>query len=250
MGTIPTIGCIQDLLARASTQYFAEPRGRWVFRGHSNVNFALIPSVGRAAHTSKSRAKYEQSLFEIFRREARGCLNAIPTTDWEWLSLAQHHGLPTRLLDWTHNPLVALYFAVEANQDSDGALFALHAVLKTSESVCDGSPFAIKKPVKFYPNIVTPRIRAQEGVFVVCAAPDTPLDHVLREDWRVERYLIPSAQKKALRYDLFRLGVHASSLFPGIDGLARRVTWQHTVSPPNWPPKQAEISADEESCNW
>src|SRR5260370_4666176 len=221
-----TIGCIQDLLLRTSAQYFPEPRGRWVFRGYSNWRFALIPGVGRGTHTSVSRAKYEESLFDIFRREARGCLNTTPRNDWEWLSLAQHHGLPTRLLDWTHNPLVALYFAVEANQASDGALFALHAVLKTSESVCDGSPFAIKKPVKFYPNIVTPRIRAQEGVFVVCAAPDTPLDRVLREDWRVERYLIPLAQKKALRYDLFRLVLHPSSLFPGLHGLPSRVTCQ------------------------
>src|SRR5260370_2706495 len=245
-----TIGCIQDLLLRTSAQYFPEPRGRWVFRGHSNWRFALIPAVGRGTHTSVSRAKYEESLFDIFRREARGCLNATPRNDWEWLSLGEHHGLPTRLLDWTHNRLVALYFAVEANQESDGLFFALHAVRKASERVCNGSPFAIDKPVKFYPNVVTPRIRAQEGLFVACADVEKPLDEVLREDWEIERHLIPSAKKNSLRYDLFRLSVHSSSLFPGIDGLAARIRWQHSVSPPNASAKESEIPAEGELCNW
>src|SRR5258708_39996306 len=147
MGAIPTIGCIQDLLARASTQYFAEPRGRWVFRGHSNVNFALIPAVGRAAHTSQSRAKYEQSLFDIFCREARGYVSAIPATDWEWLSLAQHHGLPTRLLDWTTNPLVAAFFAVSAGNPSEDAIVYSHSI--TDDEIIDPFleiyPFTIGK---------------------------------------------------------------------------------------------------------
>src|SRR4029077_502546 len=85
---------------------------------------------------------------------------------------------------------------------------------------------------KFYPNVITPRIRAQEGVFVVCAQLETALDQVLPNTWNVERLVIPSSIKKDLRYELFRLGIHASSLFPGIGGLATRITWQHTVSPP------------------
>jgi hypothetical protein len=182
-----TIGCVQDLITRTTALYFAEPRGRWVFRGHSDARFKLTPSVGRGLHTSKSRDKYEKSLFNSFCREARGYLTALPTNDWEWLSLAQHHGLPTRLLDWTHNPLAALYFAVEAYPDVDGELVALRALTQSSERVREGSPFTIDKPVKFYPNIVTPRIRAQEGLFVVCATVEVPLDAPLREDLRVER---------------------------------------------------------------
>lgn len=246
-----TIATIQDILNRSSATYFTEQRGRWIFRGHSKVGFKLIPSVGRAQHTSACRSKYEESLFDIFRREARGYFNAssLPTDDWEWLSLAQHHGLPTRLLDWTHNPLAALYFAVSENQDVDGQFFALHSIRKVSERIRSGSPFTIERPVKFYPNVITPRIRAQEGVFVVCADVELPLDEVLREDWKIERCLIPSARKKALRYDLFRIGIHASSLFPGIGGLAARVKWQHAVLPPNMP-AQSEALSKEELCNW
>ncbi len=225
------INSVPQFLSYASERYFSEARGRWIFRGHSDSSYKLIPSVGRAMHTSRSRQKYETSLFDIFCREARGYLTAIPATKWEWLALAQHHGLPTRLLDWTHNPLVALYFVVEANRTSDGELFALHGVSKVSEPTLKGSPFSIAKPVKYYPNTVTHRIRAQEALFVVCSELETPLDETLREDWTIERLQVPADTKDALRYQLFRLGVHASSLFPDVDGLTARLKWQHAVSP-------------------
>lgn len=225
------IDTVQQFLSYASENYFKEPRGKWVFRGHSDSGYKLIPSVGRGNHTSKSRAKHESSLFDIYCREARGYLASIPTTEWEWLALAQHHGLPTRLLDWTSNPLVALYFAVEANTTIDGELFGLRAIAKASKTNLNGSPFSIKKPFKIYPNVITPRIRAQESLFVVCSDIENPLDQNLRNDWKIESLRIPKEKKDSLRYELFRIGIHKSSLFPDLDGLASRLKWQHTVSP-------------------
>jgi hypothetical protein len=224
-----SITSVPELIGLSSSKYFSEPRGRWVFRGHSKATFELIPSVGRSKHTSKSRERYEQSLFEIFKREARSYCDALPTTDWEWLSLAQHHGLPTRMLDWTYNPLVALYFVVEADEDFDGKFFALRAI-RTVYNL-PPSPFGIKKPVKFFPNLITPRIRSQEGVFVVCQNLESPLDRVLPSDWVVEEHEVTASVKRDLRYELFRLGIHASSLFPDLDGLSARLKWQHGVSP-------------------
>jgi len=226
------VNSIGTFLDHAYRSYFTQARGHWVFRGHSDINYNLLPSVGRGLHTSKSREKYEQSLFDIFQREAHGFLATVPANEWEWLSIAQHHGLPTRLLDWTHNPLVALYFAVEANSGSDGQIFALQALTKAAESVRTASPFSIASPVKYYPNIVTSRIRAQEGLFVACASVEVPLDQALRSDWRIESLRVPANRKAHLRYELFRLGVHASSLFPDVDGLASRIRWQHTISSP------------------
>lgn len=243
---MPQISKLQDVFEQLR-QFFTEPRGRWVFRGHANRDHTLVPSVGRGTHTSKSREKYERSLFDIFCREAEGYISTLPTNDWEWLSFAQHHGLPTRMLDWTYNPLVALYFAVETLPTIHGELLAIRTSSKTSERSRPESPFTITQPTKYYPNIVSPRIRAQEGIFVVCSQIETPLDQYLRRDWRLERLSIPAAAKETLRYELFRVGVHASAIYPDIDGLAARLRWQHGVQPlssePETPPQHEPIVA-------
>lgn len=225
------ITSVQDLMKVASRRYFGNARGHWIFRGHSKASYELIASVGRA--NPESREKYEKSLFDTFCREALLYINTPPASPWEWLSIAQHHGLPTRMLDWTYNPLVALYFAVKEKKDSDGKLFALHAEDTASEKVRASSPVEIGKPYKFFPNIVTPRIRAQEGVFVVCRSLELPLDRDLldlQSEWTIEQYLIPASAKEFVCWELYSLGVHASSLLPDLDGLGARVKYQHEAS--------------------
>ena len=230
--TIKRIETAAFFLSDEGQKYFHEPRGRWVFRGHADSAYTLIPSVGRSKLSSTTREKYEASLFEVFVREAQGYTNQFPTEVWEQLAFAQHHGLPTRLLDWTHNPLVALYFAVCSNESKDAEIFALNSDKKISAKSLSKSPFETSIPRKYYPRTVSPRIRAQEGLFVICANPELTLDEDLREGWTIDRYLIPSACKPSIRYELFRLGVHESSLFPDIDGLAARLKWQQSATPP------------------
>lgn len=225
---------VSELLKITSDSYFKKSRGQWVFRGHSDASYKLIPSVGRGGHTLSTTEKYEKSLFQRFKREAGSYLDPLPVNDWEWLSVAQHHGIPTRLLDWSQNPLVALYFAVQArdeSDESDGELVALNVPRKVPESATNGSPFDLRTAMKCYPNTVSPRIRAQEGLFVICPDPEKALDKNLRKTWRIEKILVPAASKARLRYELYRLGVHKSALFPDLDGLAARIKWEHTVPP-------------------
>src|ERR1700722_6840868 len=82
-----------------------------LYRGVTDAAYELIPKIGRdKVLDSESVLQCEQAVFAEFKRAASPFLTPQPQNDLEWLFLCQHHGLPTRLLDWTTNPLVALYF--------------------------------------------------------------------------------------------------------------------------------------------
>ena len=95
-----------------------------IYRGVSNSRYALIPKIGRYGISKAELEKVEKSLLRRFKDQAVPYLNFRPENDWDWLAIAQHHGLPTRLMDWSTNPLVAAFFAVQSNDDSDAAVYA------------------------------------------------------------------------------------------------------------------------------
>lgn len=228
---------LAEFIRECADRYLNKRRGEWVFRGLSKKSYKLTPSIGREKHTSKSFEKYEQSITRLFKREVIVHSDRHIANDFELLALAQHHGLPTRLLDWTFNPMVALYFAVSEHPTVDGAFICLRAEKRISDAkVCSMSPFSLDRDYKFIPRSVTARLVAQEGLFTISHHPEVPLEEEHRDDWELQQWDVPAGLKNRLRYDLFRLGVTRSKLFPGLDGLAGHLRWQHTVVPDEvWP---------------
>lgn len=84
---------------------------QWMFRGQANESWEVKPKAGRHPYLEKDDLEY----LEGWKRKASEYIKAKPQNDWEWMAIAQHHGLPTRLLDWSYNPLVAAFLRVSLN---------------------------------------------------------------------------------------------------------------------------------------
>lgn len=142
-----------------------------IYRGVASYNhYRLIPSVGRNISFKYSKNK-EEWMFHLFKEKAIPFLRELPRDDWEFLAVAQHYGLPTRLLDWTWNPLVASFFAVLEYNEDDGAVYPLYAAMvpphSPSMSPLESSGYCIYKPPHFDGRII-----AQSGLFTSQDKPD------------------------------------------------------------------------------
>jgi len=119
---------LDELGADAWDSRLSRHRSPFAFRGHQRADAGLASSLVRLAGNSRDAASLERHLLRNFKKYAYG----KPAHDsvWHWLSLGQHHGLPTRLLDWTFSPLVALHFATAslARMDEDGCVWMVNFV--------------------------------------------------------------------------------------------------------------------------
>ena len=194
-----------------------------IYRGVTKDSHELIPDIGRYDGISSSKIEREEKrILRMFKEQAVPYLRFIPRTEWEWLAIARHHGLPTRLLDWSRNSLVGAYFAVEKKHKGDSVVYAYHSekYIRTDKKL---DPFAIDHVGKFIPTHITPRITAQVGVFTIHPEPKSPF-----KSSDVDRLIIRSSAREKLKWILYRYGIHRASLFPDLDGLAWHLKWLRT----------------------
>lgn len=207
------------------------PVGAFFFRGQAQ-NDPIVPKIGRPAY--KWDPAREKNLLNAFERAARPFLRVLISSRWEWLALAQHHGAPTRLTDWSTSPLVAAWFAVSSfPHDTDAVLFALdlhHPDIETLDvatgSTQSGSIF--KDPLDIRRGVylmetppVSARITTQRGIFTVHGEPTQPL-HI--EPTNI--FTIPVAMRNDFQGQLLDIGIDASHIFPDLDGLCSTLDWR------------------------
>ena len=228
-------------------------RAIW-YRGLTDVQHDLVPTMYRPKTVVEGRNEW--FLMNRFKQNAHQFLDSRPQGEWEWLLLMRHHGLPSRLLDWTESPLVALFFALytpnepDPTIDTDGSIWCLlPSVLNEFSNVPDPSTLPmltdeigrrgttdeiveIYKPSRIDWNTpasppplggisirTSRRIQAQQGVFTIHHVSPTPLEQISdgRHVWRL---IIPKGKKKTLAEELGRLHINSLSIYPELDNVA------------------------------
>jgi hypothetical protein len=200
-------------------------KGEWLFRGQHDVKWPLRPGIARIRPRKGSLEETERRLVSEFRRVSPPHLRQIPTHAWDWLALAQHHGVPTRLLDWTANPLAALFFAIEHPGPHRSAVWCYQS---TRALVIDSEdPFAISRVQIFRPSHISPRISGQFGYFTVHPYPYKDLRAREDSDEQLIQITVRASARPGLRHALDRMGVNRATLFPDLDGVASYIKWSH-----------------------
>ena len=207
---------------------------RWIFRGQTDPSWELVPKAGRKNLNDFG----EERIFRPWKRKAYSFVDSIPQNDWDWLALGQHHGLPTKLLDWTYNPLAACYFAVREDSENDSVVYAFFSEFYILTEEVD--PFEFKGISRYKPKGIASRIMNQSGTFTAHGPPNLDLKEEIGESTQLEKIIIDGNYKNKLRHELSYYGYNELTLFPDLDGLSKHVSW-HVENNKFWSSEVSDI---------
>jgi hypothetical protein len=241
---------LEELYAGSWNSALQRFRSPFAFRGLSRANHSLTSSLLRLSSGGSATGRLEVALLRNFRKYAHS-EGAHADSVWDWMALAQHRGLPTRLLDWTYSPLVALHFATEnpADFDTDGAVWCVNFVqankrlprrLKKileqegSETLTVQTLGGFRTLREFdalardpflvfmEPPAIDRRIVNQFALFSLMSSPTARMgDWLLQHPELCRRVVVPSSLKWEIRDKLDQANVNERILFPDLDGLSR-----------------------------
>jgi hypothetical protein len=256
--TIEARGAVKttaDFVSAISSLHKNKENRKFWYRGLSDCDYGLIPSVGREqkyAGKKKTLSPTDEiGLLHRFRRRAYPHLGRAVSAG-EALFLARHYKLPTRLLDWTANALCALYFACVANFDRPAKVWVMHRPSPPGENDID--PFEVghiqDEKVLFdllgprssnslkiiYPFLNSPRLVAQDGAFTVHSDPWRSIESYVATDFDPKNlhlealyfWCISAANKVGIIEELSGLGITERTVYPDLDGIAKSV-WETEV---------------------
>ena len=230
-----------------------------LYRGLSSTEYKLLPGLLRDRHFAEydTLLKIERNLLLKFKQESCSIIPNHFTELSHWAEYAQHFGAPTRYLDWSSNPLVALYFSCN-NDRKDGIVWLIHTGNYSSsafpasyrsnkkslqdvvEEILSGSQ-EYNIPILYSPNYFSARMSAQSSFFMVWGNRLDPFESIFEDETCYMRtsqinlseyfsqqsflfkFIVPKEQKQQLLCELDSVGINEKTLFPGLDGVGRYV---------------------------
>lgn len=257
--TIRSLGALIDAVTpEAPNPVTGRRRDAGIYHGSSAAAHPLLTSLDRLGGTEPphTKAHLEAHILRSFARYSRPHLPTVPTNDWELLVIAQHHGVPTRLLDWSYSPLIAAHFAVRSSAPGTAcAIWRLdwqqvHRAFDLSDlalpiedlqylahddgrftpwDLFEGAPSSFACMIE--PPSLNARIVAQAAVFTLCTERERSFDAFLADHdlaGTLTRLVIPAECVSHVRDQLELAGIDERRLFPDLDGVAAAIRRYYT----------------------